>query len=307
MAVMTRHTFPKDLAPGIEAHLGLNLDKVAPVFPKIFMNRKTNRAWVEYVMMAGLGAARQKMEGGATELDEMAQGWSIYIRVQSWALGFSITQEAIEDNLYHDPVEIGSRELVQSFAHAKEIVHASHINNAFSSSYLGGDGKALAALDHPSVYPSVPAYRNTLTIQADFGEEALEQAIIDISMMTNERGIPTNIEPRQLVIPPALMFEEIRVLRGKLRPGTADNDLSALNYAKVLNGDPIIWKYMTDPKMFMILTDVNESEGFVTTQRIPFTPKKWGDDRTGNYFVTARERYGSGWRNPRCSFIVSAS
>lgn len=307
MPVMSRHTFPKDLAPGIEAHLGLNTKKLKPVYPLIFKRRKTERAWMEYVMTAGLGAARQKPEGTATELDEMAQGWSVYIRVQTWGLGFSITQEAMEDNLYHDLVEVGSRELVQSFGHAKEIVHASHLNSAFNSTYAGGDGVALASLSHPSVYPTAAAYANTLAVQADLSETSLEQAIIDISRMTNERGIPQNIEAVKIVIPPELMFEETRILRNKERPATTDRDISALNYKRILQDDPIVWKYLTDPAMWAILTSVNDDEGFVTSERIPFTPKHWGDDRTGNYFVTARERYGSGWRNPRCVFVVTGS
>ena len=126
-------------------------------------------------------AARQKPEGTATELDNMAQGWSAYIKVTPWGLGFSITQEALEDNLYHDLIEIGSRELVGSFEHAKEIIHASHFNFAFNSSYTGGDGQPLASVSHPSVYPTAPSYRNTLTVQADFSETSVEQAIIDIA------------------------------------------------------------------------------------------------------------------------------
>ena len=107
------------------------------------------------------------------------------------------------------------------------------------------------------------------------------------------------------MIPTELMFEEVRVLRNKERPATSDRDISALNYLRVLQSEPIIWKYLTDPKMWALLTDLNEDEGFVTVERIAFKHKQWGDDRTGNYFVTARERYGSGWRNPRCAFIVS--
>ncbi len=305
MTIMTRATFPKDLAPGVEDHLGKSRDKLTPVYPRIFQRKKTNRAWLEWVMTAGLGAAKIKPEGSPVEFDAMSQGWSVFIRVQTWSLGFGVTQEAIEDNLYMSPVETGSRELVQSFAHAKEITHASHLNFAFDSNYAGGDGQPLISLAHPSAAPGHASYRNRPLVMADFSEEGLEQAIIDISKMKNERGIPASRRAVSIVIPTDLMFEHVRVLRGQLQPYTADNTLSALNYKNILQEQPIEWLYLTDPKGWFILTDVNSDEGLVTLDRIPFKSKQWGDDNTGNWYVTGRERYGSGWLNPRAIYASS--
>lgn len=307
MGVMTRHTFPKDLAPGIEAHLGRNLKKAKTVYNRVFQSKKTDRAWMEWVMTAGLGVAKQKPEGTATELDSMAQGWSAYVKVVSWGLGFTITQEAIEDNLYGDPMEIGSRELVQSFAQAKEIVHASILNFGFDSNYPMGDGVSLFNTAHPTIGHDTPSYRNTLAVQADFSEDTIEQACIDIQRMTNERGIQMNLEPVALVLPTELQFEEVRVMRNMNRPGTADRDISAIYKKGVLQNEPILWKFLTDPKQVTILTTLNEDEGLVTANRVAFSSKQWGDDRTGNYFVTARERYGVGARNPRAVFAFTGS
>lgn len=307
MPVMTRHTFPKNLAPGIEAHLGRNQKKIKTVYNRIFQSKKTARAWMEWVMTAGLGPAKQKPEGTATELDAMAQGWSAYVKVVTWGLGFSITREAIEDDLYADPMEIGTRELVQSFAEAKEIVHASMLNFAFDSNYPMGDGVSLANLSHPTIGHDTPNYRNTLLVQADFSEASIEQAVIDIQRMKNERGIQMNVEATTLVLPTELQFEEVRIMRNMNRPGTADRDISALYKKGILQNEPIIWKFLTDPKMVTILTSLNEDEGFVTANRIAFESDQWGDDRTGNFFVTARERYGVGMRNPRSAFIFTGS
>jgi hypothetical protein len=295
---ITRGQLLKELEPGLNALFGLEYDRYDNEHAQIFDTESSDRAFEEEVMLSAFGQAPVKDEGSAVAYDSANEAWTARYTHETIALAFSITEEAIEDNLYDRLSSRYTKALARSMSNTKQVKAASILNNAFSSSYLGGDGKELCATDHPTVGGG--NLRNELQTPADLNETSLEQSIIDIAAFIDERGLKIALQGRKLIIPPELQFVAERLMVSNLRVGTADNDVNALKSMGVLPEGYVVNHYLTDPDAFFIKTDApNGLKHFV---RSPVSTKMEGDFETGNVRYKARERYSFGWSDPRCIF-----
>lgn len=295
---ITRGQLLKELEPGLNALFGLEYDRYDNEHAQIFDTESSDRAFEEEVMLSAFGQAPVKDEGSAVSYDSANEAWTARYTHETIALAFAITEEAVEDNLYDRLSSRYTKALARSMSNTKQVKAASILNNAFSSSYLGGDGKELCATDHPTVGGG--NLRNELTTPADLNETSLEQAIIDIAAFIDERGLKIALQGRKLIIPPELQFVAERLMVSNLRVGTADNDVNALRSMGVLAEGYVVNHYLTDPDAFFIKTDApNGLKHFV---RSPVSTKMEGDFETGNVRYKARERYSFGWSDPRCIF-----
>jgi hypothetical protein len=295
---ITRGQLLKELEPGLNALFGLEYDRYDNEHAQIFDTESSDRAFEEEVMLSAFGQAPVKDEGSAVAYDSANEAWTARYTHETIALAFSITEEAIEDNLYDRLSSRYTKALARSMSNTKQVKAASILNNAFSSSYLGGDGKELCATDHPTVGGG--NLRNELATPADLNETSLEQSIIDIAAFIDERGLKIALQGRKLIIPPELQFVAERLMVSNLRVGTADNDVNALKSMGVLPEGYVVNHYLTDPDAFFIKTDApNGLKHFV---RSPVSTKMEGDFETGNVRYKARERYSFGWSDPRCIF-----
>jgi hypothetical protein len=295
---MRRSDFKKQLQEGLNTVFGLEYSRHPETFRQVFEVANSRKAYEEDVIMSGFGAAQVKAEGAGVAYDEGQEGWSARYSHDTVALAFSITEEAVEDNLYGDLGAKYSRALARSMQHTKEIKGAAVLNNGFSSSYTGGDGKELFATDHPLLGGGTLS--NELATPADLSETSLEQAIIQIGDWTDERGIPINATAVKLAIRHDNQFNATRILKSMGRAGTADNDLNAIKAMGMLQGDPVVWRYLTDPDAWFLLTDVND--GLKHMVRKGIAKKVEGDFESGNMRYRARERYSFGWTDWRGAF-----
>lgn len=295
---ITRGQLLKELEPGLNALFGLEYDRYDNEHTQIFDTESSDRAFEEEVMLSAFGQAPVKDEGSAVAYDSANEAWTARYTHETIALAFAITEEAVEDNLYDRLSSRYTRALARSMANTKQVKAASILNNAFSSTYVGGDGKELCATDHPTVGGG--NLRNELTTPADLNETSLEQSIIDIAAFVDERGLKIAQQGRKLIIPPELQFVAERLMVSNLRVGTADNDINALRSMGVLPEGYVVNHFLTDPDAFFIKTDApNGLKHFV---RSPISTKMEGDFETGNVRYKARERYSFGWSDPRAIF-----
>ena len=249
-------------------------------------------------MLSGFGEAPVKSEGSAVDYDSAQEAWTARYTHDTVALAFSLTEEAIEDNLYDTLSSRYTRALARSMMTTKQIKGANVLNNAFSSSYTGGDGKELCATAHPTV--ANEDQKNELSTAADLNETSLEQALIDIAAFEDERGLKINAQARKLIIPPALQFVADRLLESAGRVGTADNDINAVRNMGMIPECYTVNHYLTDTDAFFIKTDVpNGLKHFVRT---PVSTNMEGDFETGNVRYKARERYSFGFSDWRGIF-----
>jgi len=300
---MRRSDFKRELQEGLNTVFGLEYSRYPERYRQVFEVSNSRKAYEEDVIMSGFGAAQVKQEGEGVTYDEGAEGWSSRYTHETIALAFSITEEAIEDNLYGDLGNKYSRALARSMQHTKEIKGAAVINNGHTSGYTGGDGKTLFATDHPLLGGGTLS--NKLATPADLSETSLEAAIIQIAGWTDERGIPVDAKPIKLVIRQDNQFIAERVLRSAQRSGTADNDVNALRALGMLQADPCVWTYLNDADQWTLLTDVND--GLRHMVRKGMTKKVEGDFETGNMRYRARERYSFGWTDWRGAFSSEGS
>ena len=249
-------------------------------------------------MLTGFGEAPVKSEGSSVNYDTAQEAWTARYTHDTVALAFSLTEEAIEDNLYDTLSSRYTRALARSMMTTKQIKGANVLNNAFSSSYTGGDGKELCATDHPTV--ANEDQKNELSTAADLNETSLEQALIDISAFEDERGLKINAQARKLIIPPALQFVADRLLESQGRVGTADNDINAVRNMGMVPEGYSVNHYLTDTDAFFLKTDApNGLKHFVRTA---VSTNMEGDFETGNVRYKARERYSFGWSDWRGIF-----
>jgi hypothetical protein len=249
-------------------------------------------------MLSGFGAAPVKGEGSAISFDDAQEAYTARYTHETIALAFSITEEAIEDNLYDRLASRYTKALARSMANTKQVKGAATLNNAFDSSFTGGDGKELCATDHPLV--SGNTLRNEPSTAADLNETSLENALIDIAAFVDERGLKVSVRGTKLVVPAALQFVSDRLLESTLRPGTADNDVNAVRNMGMLSQGYTVNHYLTDTDAWFIKTDA--PRGFIHFERMPMSTKMEGDFDTGNVRYKARERYSYGYSDPRCVF-----
>jgi hypothetical protein len=245
---INRAQLVKELVPGLHALFGLEYDRYAAEYEEIFDTESSERAFEEEVMLSGFGEAPVKTEGTAVSYDTAQEAFTARYTHETIALAFSLTEEAIEDNLYDTLSSRYTRALARSMMQTKNIKGANVLNNAFSSSFVGGDGKELCATDHPTV--GNENQRNELSTAADLNETSLEQALIDIGAFEDERGLKINAQARKLIIPSALQFVADRLLDSPGRTGTADNDINAVRNMGMVPEGYTVNHFLTDTDAF---------------------------------------------------------
>ena len=295
---INRAQLVKELVPGLHALFGLEYDRYDAEYEEIFETETSERAFEEEVMLTGFGEAPVKFEGSGVTYDTAQESFTARYSHETIALAFSLTEEAIEDNLYDTLSSRYTRALARSMMTTKNIKGANILNNAFSSSFVGGDGKELCATDHPTV--GNETQRNELSTASDHNETSLEQSLIDIAAFEDERGLKINAQARKLIIPTALQFVADRLLETPGRVGTADNDINALRNMGMVPEGYTVNHYLTDTDAFFLTTDVpNGLKHFV---RSPVATSMEGDFETGNVRYKARERYSLGFSDWRGIF-----
>ena len=298
MAAINRAQLLKELLPGLNALFGLEYERYGEEWKELFEVETSERSFEEEQKLSGFGAAPVKDEGSAIRYDTAQEAWSVRYTHETIALGFAITEEAVEDQLYDSLSARYTKALARAMAYTKEVKGAAILNNAFNTNYTGGDGKTLCNSAHPLV--SGGTVSNVPAVAADLNETSLENAVIQISLWTDERGLLIAAKPKKLILPPALQFVATRILDTELRVGTADNDVNALKNNGAIPGGYIINHWLTDSDAWFLTTDVpNGLKHFV---RSKLETKMDGDFDTGNVRYKARERYSYGWSDPLAIF-----
>ncbi len=295
---ISRAQLLKELLPGLNALFGMNYETYSEEHKEIFETETSERSFEEEQKLSGFSAAPVKNEGNAIAYDNAQEAWTARYNHETIALGFSITEEAIEDNLYDSLSARYTKALARAMAYTKQVKAANILNNGFSSSYKGGDGVELFSTAHPLVSGGVNS--NEPATAADLNETSLEAAVIQIAGWTDERGLLIAAKPRKLVVPPSLMFVATRLLETELRVGTNNNDINALKNNGSIPGGYTVNHYLTDTNAWFLCTDVpNGLKHFVRT---PLANSMDGDFDTGNVRYKARERYSFGWSDPLGAF-----
>jgi len=294
---ISRSQLVKELEPGLNALFGLEYKNYANEHEEIFSKENSDRAFEEEVMLSGFGNAGVKPEGQSVNYDSATETFTARYTHETLALAFSITEEAIEDNLYDRLASRYTKALARSMANAKQVKAANVLNRAFNSSYTGGDGLELCSTAHTIV---AGTEQNELSTAADLNETSLEQALIDIAALTDERGLKIAAKGMKLIIPSALQFTAERLMKSTQRVGTADNDINAVRNMGMIPQGYTVNHYLTDTDAFFIKTDVpNGLKHFV---RAPIKTAMEGDFDSGNVRYKARERYSFGWSDWRGIF-----
>jgi len=292
---ISRAQLLKELLPGLNALFGLEYATYGEQHKEIYTTETSERSFEEETKLSGFSAAPVKNEGSAIAYDNAQEAFTARYNHETIALGFSLTEEAIEDNLYDSLSARYTKALARAMAYTKQTKAAAVLNNGFSAGqYAGGDGVALFSTSHPLVSGGVNS--NTQSTPADLNETSLEAAVIQIAAWTDERGLLIAAKPKKLIVPPALQFVATRLLETQLRVGTADNDINAIvNNGSIPDGYTVN-NYLTDTNAYFICTDVpNGMKHFVRT---PLSNSMDGDFDTGNVRYKSRERYSFGFSDP---------
>ena len=291
---ISRAQLLKELLPGLNALFGLEYARYGEEHKEIYETETSERSFEEETKLSGFSAAPVKNEGSAIAYDNAQEAWTTRYNHETIALGFSITEEAIEDNLYDSLSARYTKALARAMSYTKQVKAAAVLNNGFSSSYPGGDGVSLFNSAHPLVSGGTNA--NTPSVQVDLNETSLEAAVIQIAAWTDERGLLIAAKPKKLIVPPALMFVADRLLETELRVGTTDNDINAIKNMGAVPEGYTVNHFLTDTNAWFLTTDVpNGLKHFVRT---PLQNSMDGDFDTGNVRYKARERYSFGWSDP---------
>jgi len=301
---ISRAQLAKELEPGLNALFGMEYARYENQHTEIFTTESSDRAFEEEVMLSGFGAAPTKSEGSAINFDDANEAYSARYNNETIALAFSITEEAIEDNLYD---RLGSRytkALARSMAHTKQVKAATILNNAFTGlASAGGDGVALCATNHPLTNGNT--FANTPVTQTDLNETSLEDALIKIAGFVDERGMKVALRGMKLIIPRQSQFIAERLMVSNLRVGTADNDTNAIRSMGMLPSGYAVNDFLNDPDAFFIISDA--PRGFIHFERTALSTNMEADFDTGNMRFKARERYSFGFSDPRCVFGVQGA
>jgi hypothetical protein len=295
---ISRSQLVKELEPGLNALFGMEHARYDNEWKEIFATENSDRAFEEEVELSGFGNAKVKDEGESVEFDDAQEAFTSRYTHETIALAFSITEEAVEDNLYDSLSSRYTKALARSMANAKEVKGANVLNRAFNSSFTGGDGLELCSTAHLTVGGGT--YKNELSTAADLNETSLEQAMIDIAGFIDNRGLKVAVKARKMIIPVNLQFIAERLLKTDLRVGTADNDINASKSMNVVPEGYTVNHYLTDTDAFFIITDA--PNGLKYFNRAPVKTSMEGDFNTGNVKYKARERYSFGWSDPRGIF-----
>ena len=296
---ISRAQLAKELEPGLNALFGMEYGRYEGQHSEIFDTESSDRAFEEEVMLSGFGAAPVKNEGTGVSFDDANEAYTARYNHETVAMAFSITEEAVEDNLYDRLASRYTRALARSMAHTKQVKAASILNNAFSAgAFAGGDGVALCDASHPLT--SGGTFNNEPSTAADLNETSLEDALISIAGFVDERGLIIALRGMKLIVPRQLQFVAERLLVSNLRVGTADNDINAIKSSGMLPEGYVVNDYLTDTDAFFIKTDA--PNGFKHFERAALATNMDPDFDTGNMRFKARERYSFGFSDPRCVF-----
>ena len=296
---ISRAQLAKELEPGLNALFGMEYGRYEGQHSEIFDTETSDRAFEEEVMLSGFGAAPTKAEGSGVSFDDANEAYTARYNHETVAMAFSITEEAVEDNLYDRLASRYTRALARSMAHTKQVKAAAILNNAFTAgASAGGDGVALCDASHPLT--SGGTFANEPSTAADLNETSLEDALINIAGFVDERGLKVALRGTKLIIPRQLQFVAERLMVSNLRVGTADNDVNALRSMGMLPSGYAVNDFLTDPDAFFVLTDA--PRGLIHFERTPMSTNMEADFDTGNMRFKARERYSFGFSDPRCVF-----
>jgi len=296
---ISRAQLVKELEPGLNALFGLEYNRYENQHAEIFPSETSDRAFEEEVMLSGFASAPVKQEGAGVVFDQAGETFTARYSHETIALAFSITEEAIEDNLYDRLAARYTRALARSMSNTKQVKAASVLNNAQKTSgFNGGDGNSLINNAHPLATGSTLS--NVLATAADLNETSLEQSLIDISSFVDERGLKIATQGRKMVIPKELQFTAERIMKSPQRVGTADNDINAIANMGMVPEGYVVNNFLTDTDSYFLLTDA--PNGFKHFIRSPIKTAMEGDFDTGNVRFKARERYSFGFSDPRCVF-----
>ena len=298
---ISRSQLLKELLPGLNALFGMEYQRYGEEHKEIYETETSERSFEEETKLSGFGSAPVKNEGASIAYDNAQEAFTARYTHETIALGFSITEEAVEDNLYDSLSARYTKALARAMAYTKQVKAANVLNNGFSQNYLGGDGVSLfgtnssgTVVNHPLVGGGTNA--NRPSVAADLNETSLEDAVINIAAWTDERGLLIAAKPRKLIIPPALQFVATRLLDTELRVATADNDINAIKNNGSIPEGYSVNHFLTDSDAWFLTTDVpNGLKHFVRT---PMQTSMDGDFDTGNVRYKARERYSFGWSDP---------
>ena len=294
---ISRSQLLKELLPGLNALFGMEYGKYENEHAEIYETETSERSFEEEVKLSGFGAAPVKSEGAGITYDNAQEAWTTRYVHETVAMGFAITEEAVEDNLYDSLSARYTKALARAMAYTKQVKAAALLNNGFTT-YTTGDAVTWFNTAHPTVDGTTN--RNRPAVDADLNETSLEQAVIDIAAFVDERGLLIAAQPRKLIVPPSLMFVATRLLQTELRVGTADNDLNAMKSNGSIPEGYRVNHYLTDTDAWFLTTDIpNGAKHFV---RSPMTTAMDGDFDSGNARYKARERYSFGVSDPLCMY-----
>tara|TARA_R110000803_G_scaffold136806_4_gene203715 strand:- start:2979 stop:3887 length:909 start_codon:yes stop_codon:yes gene_type:complete len=291
---ISRAQLQKELIPGLNALFGLEYKKYTEEHSEIYEMDSSDRSFEEEVKLSGFGAAPVKAEGSSIAYDNAQEAWTARYTHETIAMGFALTEESIEDNLYGQLSGRYTKALARAMAYTKQVKAAAILNNAFDSAYVYGDGVELCSTAHPLVSGGVNS--NEPATAADLNETSLEAAVIQISNWTDERGLLISCMPKKLIIPSALQFTATRLLQTEARVGTADNDLNAIKTNGAIPGGYAVNHYLTDTNAWFLTTDT--PDGLKHFKRVGMSTGMDGDFDTGNARYKARERYSFGVSDP---------
>jgi len=296
---ISRAQLAKELEPGLNALFGMEYSRYENQHSEIFTTESSDRAFEEEVMLSGFGAAPTKSEGSAVNFDDANEAYTARYNHETIALAFSITEEAVEDNLYDRLSSRYTRALARSMAHTKQVKAAAVLNNAFTAgASAGGDGVALCDASHPLTNGGT--FANEPSTAADLNETSLEDSLINIAGFVDERGLKVALRGMKLVIPRQLQFIAERIMASNLRSGTADNDTNAMRSMGMLPEGYAVNDFLTDTDAFFVMTDA--PRGMIHFERTALSTNMEADFDTGNMRFKARERYSFGFSDPRCIF-----
>ena len=295
---ISRAQLAKELEPGLNALFGMEYARYDNEHAEIYETESSDRAFEEEVLIVGFGDAKVKTEGQGVSYDNASEGFTARYTHETVALAFGLTEEAVEDNLYDRLGARYTKALARSMAHTKQVKAANVLNNAFNTSFAGGDGQPLISTAHPLAYGGTLA--NRATTMSDLNETSLENALISVSTFVDDRSMILALQGTKLIVPPQLQFVVDRLLDTPGRVGTADNDINAIKNMGLLPQGYAVNHFLSDNDAWFLLTDC--PDGFKHFERSPISTSMEGDFDTGNVRYKARERYSFGFSNPRCVF-----
>jgi hypothetical protein len=299
--IITTASHPKALWPGIKAWWGQVYDEHATEYDKLFDSDSSSQNYEEDVQLTGFGLAPRKSEGSGVSYDSEIQGFTTRYTHVAYALGYIVTKEELDDNLYEQVSRRRSAALAMSFRQTKENIGANIYNRAFSGTYTGGDGVALCATDHPNV--SGGTFANKPTVDADLSEASLEDALIAIMGFQNDRGLLINVMPRSLVVARQNWYNANRILKSTYTPGSADNSINVLKATNALPEGIVMNHYLTSPNAWFVRTNIQNGLKYYSRVGIQFDQDN--DFDTMNAKAKGYERYSFGWTDPRAIYGVN--